>query len=373
MVTSILPHRSDPDLFEELSLLATEKSSERRRELLSSIADMFYAPAVEVHTDSERQHFADIVGRLLKDVRVAGRAEFSTRIAPDARTPHAVALTLANDDAIDVSRPMLTHSPVLSDNDLVSIASTKTMQHRLAISKRENITERVSDTLISFGEVEVADSLTDNATAMISSQGFSRVGELASNRPSLRRKLSVREDLPLAVAREILPYLNSDDAEDLLDLMGVDGSAELDALIEKATPELLSQRAAKARTRISINSLIHDVAAGKISFDKAILQLVEGGRIPDVALGLALASDLPEQQVVNAIVSVRMEPLAVICKAVDIQVSTYIAADALRTNSVNLPKAAPDQLTLTYGKLTPEAGARSLRFVKVRNTVSPGS
>jgi hypothetical protein len=86
-----------------------------------------------------------------------------------------------------------------------------------------------------------------------------------------------------------------------------------------------------------------------------------------------LALELPEQQVINAIVSTRIEPLAVICKAMNIQPSTYVEADALRTSSVRLPPVKPEALELAYGRLTPDGAARSLRFIKVRNTASAGN
>lgn len=369
-MTNALPvGRSNSDLFEELSLLATEKSAERRRELLSSVADLFYAPTIDAHTEAERQIFADVVGRLLKDVNVAARTGFSERVAPDARTPRDVALRLAN-DTIDVARPVLLYSPALSDGDLVSIAETRTIEHRLAISKRENLTEQVSDALIGHGELAVAESLVDNLSAAISADGFARIGARAPEQPSLRKQLSLREDLPLQTAQDILGYLKPDDAKKLLALMDIDGTAELTALLERATPELIAERGAKARQRIAVRSLMNDVTAGKLSLNAAVGQMVEGGEVHDLSLGLSLASGLPELQVANAIVAVRMEPLAVICKALDIALATYIAADALRTGSVNLPRTPAETLTLNYGRLTVEAALRSLRFVKVRNTAA---
>jgi len=372
VTNNLLSSGSVVDLLEGLSLLAREKSSEKRRELLSNVADLFYSGPADVHTELEVQIFADVVVRLLKDVNLSGRAAFSDRAATDERTPRQVALTLAN-DAIEVAQSVLTHSPTLSDSDLVAIASTKTVEHRLAISKRDYITETVSDTLLGFDEIEITESLTDNATAAISAQGFSRISTLALDRPSLRRKLSVREDLPLAIANEILPYMSADESEKLLKLMGVEGSKGLNALLEKATPELIAQRGAKARRHLSIKGMMKSVALGEASLDAVIEQLVEGGKVLEVAFGLSLASDLPEQQVANAIMSVRMEPLAVICKSLDIRVATYLAVDALRTQSVHLPELSTESLKLAYGKLTLEAAARSLRFVKVRNTLSAGS
>ncbi|MEQ1768590.1 MAG: DUF2336 domain-containing protein [Devosia sp.] len=369
MSAKTLQSRSDTDLLEELSLLAVEKSVERRRQLLSSVADLFYAPGLDAHTVSERQIFASVVGRLLKDVTVAGRAEFSTRVARDDRTPRDVALALAN-DKIEVARPILSYSPVLSEGDLVAIASTKALEHRLAIAGRENITEKVTDSLLEHGELEVAESLTDNTTAAISQDAFSRLVEMASNRPSLSRKLSSREDMPLRTANDLLPYLSADDAAKLVALMGVEGAEELTSLLDRATPELIAQRGAQARRRINVRALLQDVSAGKRSLDEAMGHLTEAGQALDLALGLSLACELPEQQVANVIISVRSEPLAVICKALDILPAIYIAADGLRTASVNLPTVAPATLKAAYDKLTPDGAARSLRFVKVRNHVA---
>jgi uncharacterized protein (DUF2336 family) len=363
---------AEPNLLEQLSRLAVERDGERRRSLLNNVADLFYAPQNDVYTQSEHQVFAALVTRLLRDVDVPGRAAFSERVAPDARTPRDVALVLAN-DVIEVARPVLVHSPSLSEQDVLNIASMKSTEYRLAISQRPNISENVSDVLIKFGELDVAESLADNQTASISEDGYSRMSRMAVARPGLRHALSRREDLPLVTASEILPYLEPDAAAKLLAMMDVEGAVELQSLIEKATPAFLAERAARARRRINVRTLMTQVASSQVPLNDALSRLIEEGNALDLALGLSLVSGLPERQVTNAIVSVRMEPLAVICRALGVATRIYVAADALRTATVRLPTAPPEILREAYEKLSPETAGRGLRFIKVRNTVATGA
>ena len=363
---------ADTTLLEQLSSLAAERDGERRRSLLNSVADLFFAPALDVHTESEHKVFADLVIRLLVDVDVQGRTAFSTRVASDERTPRDVALALAN-DVIEVAKPILVHSPSLSEADVLNIATTKNTEYRLAISQRPHISERVSDVLIRFGELDVAESLAGNQTASISDDGYARMGRMSLARPSIRQALSLREDLPLATASEILPYLPPDAAAKLLDLMGVEGLVELQSLIDKATPAFLSERAARARRRINVRALMMQVSSEQVTLDDALTRLIDEGNALDLALGLSLVSGLPERQTANAIVSVRMEPLAVICRALDVATRIYVAADALRTATVRLPAAPPDVLRQAYEKIAPDTAGRGLRFVKVRNSVEGAS
>ena len=103
--------------------LAREGSSEKRRELLGEISNLF-ADGAEAHNDRETLLFGEVLTKLLDQVPVDDRVLVSNRVASLEQTPRQLALKLANDEAA-VAAPVLQHSPVLTDEDLVTLASEK--------------------------------------------------------------------------------------------------------------------------------------------------------------------------------------------------------------------------------------------------------
>ncbi len=81
--------------------------------------------------------------------------------------PHDIIKALAS-DVPDVSVGILEHSIVLDEDDLVEIIkATSQMEKWMAISRRKNLTSRVSRTLIETKHSQVIASLLDNKTAEI--------------------------------------------------------------------------------------------------------------------------------------------------------------------------------------------------------------
>ena len=84
-------------MFDRLIALSQGKTREKRRDLLVMISELF-TDGAENYTDAETRLFGDVLCRLVDQVSVDVRAQFSERMAPLTCTPHAVALRLASDE-----------------------------------------------------------------------------------------------------------------------------------------------------------------------------------------------------------------------------------------------------------------------------------
>ena len=80
----------------------------------------------------------------LEDERQA-LIELTGRLAPIDRGPINVIGHLSRDDDIEISGPILEQSNMLTDNDLVEIATTKSQAHLSTIAGRKRIGEPVTD------------------------------------------------------------------------------------------------------------------------------------------------------------------------------------------------------------------------------------
>lgn len=191
-------------MLDQLTKLATEKSSEKRLELMNVITNMFIDNTQE-NSQTELELFGDVFTKLLSEMDEDGKAEISQKFAQLTKTPKTFAIALIYENA-DVAAPMLEHSKVFDDDDLINAAKMVTTEHRIAIAKRRFVSAVVTDNLIGYGETTVLHTIFSNETAHISGEGFNHIVENHAEDGELLALLLMRPDLPKAV-KAILPTL----------------------------------------------------------------------------------------------------------------------------------------------------------------------
>jgi uncharacterized protein (DUF2336 family) len=192
--------------FEALEELAKDRSQDGRRELLRVLTDMFLqnSDVVEGHASD---NYSDIVERVLDDVVEEVRAEFSERVARETKLPRPIVLKLAWDD-FDVASPVLEYSPLLTDADLVEVATDKSDGHLMAISRRAELHALVTNILVDRGDEEVIHSVAANPGAEFSDHGYDALANKAKLDEKLQETLVGRPDVPQEFAAQLEPFLS---------------------------------------------------------------------------------------------------------------------------------------------------------------------
>ncbi|MEO8685577.1 MAG: DUF2336 domain-containing protein, partial [Devosia sp.] len=130
----------------------------------------------------------EVLCQLAELVEVEARVHVAKLLAPLERAPGTVVVKLANDD-IEVAKPLLEFSNVLSDDDLIDIISRQSEGHRVAIAGRVNVPERVGEAIVEHGETSSVVRLVRNSTAEFD--------------PSTLRKLVARAHADAEIARDL--------------------------------------------------------------------------------------------------------------------------------------------------------------------------
>src|ERR1700760_41068 len=99
----------------DLLSLAREPSSERRRELLREVTDLFFTPG-DGRQPSELALFDDVLTQLAGEREEGGPANWADRLADVAQPPRRLISRFAA-DTFAVAEPVLTRSVALSDED----------------------------------------------------------------------------------------------------------------------------------------------------------------------------------------------------------------------------------------------------------------
>jgi len=165
--------------------------------------------------EKERKIAEQIFRLLLKDTEVKVRSALAHNLKNSTEIPRDIVIAMAY-DVTEVSLPILECSQVLDDSDLLDIIhSTKENKKFLAISKRNIISEIISDTLVSKGNDEVIDSLINNDGAEISENIFSELIDDYKENPVFMETLTARARLPIGVVEKLVNVVSDSLADTL--------------------------------------------------------------------------------------------------------------------------------------------------------------
>ena len=184
----------------DVAKLLAEPSPAVRAELAGKLAVEIENPNL---SESETALAQDIVRLMAKDVEASVRQALSENLRGATRLPHDIAMKLAN-DIESVALPILEHSKILSDTDLVEIIRSGTPGKQEVIAGREGISENVSAVLVDVGGEKVVAKLMDNATAQITETSMNKVVDRFSESDTVKEKMVKRPTLPPAVTERLV-------------------------------------------------------------------------------------------------------------------------------------------------------------------------
>ena len=170
--------------------------------------------------DEQVAQYDEVLCQLAELVEVEARTHVAKLLAPLERAPGNVVSKLAN-DTIEVAAPLLEFSNVLSDDDLIDIATNQSEEHRIAIAGRTNVPERVGDAIVEHGAGPAVVRLVRNEKAELGKETLHKLVVRASTDASLVSDLRGRADI---------------DWNSLRDEIGAAGQKVLDILGARTAP-----------------------------------------------------------------------------------------------------------------------------------------
>ncbi|CAN0430099.1 unnamed protein product [Discosporangium mesarthrocarpum] len=145
-----------------------------------------------------------ILETLMRDSSIRVRRSLADAVRHMFHVPHDIAAGLARDPERRVAAPVLRHSPVLTDDDLVDIVEDGAADwaHQ-AIASRDNVSQRVSAALVDAGATPTVTRLLKNNTADIGDPALETIVDRAPGVEAWHEPLVKRPRLPLGIARKI--------------------------------------------------------------------------------------------------------------------------------------------------------------------------
>ncbi len=179
--------------FAHFRVLNGEDNQSEREQLFRNMAQLFSYVSDRCDDDQVAQ-YDEVLCQLAELVEVEARAHVAKLLAPLDRAPGTVVVKLAHDD-IEVARPLLEFSTVLSDDDLIDIVASQSEAHRVAIAGRASLNERVGEAIVEHGETASVVRLVRNSNAELDRATLEKLVERASRDAEIAADLRGRQDI----------------------------------------------------------------------------------------------------------------------------------------------------------------------------------
>src|SRR5437763_4413839 len=144
---------------------------------------------------------------LLDDPSPLVRLAMAEVFARSAEAPAAIVQALSLDQP-SIALPVLEHSPLLIDADLVDIVATGNCQTQCAIARRVHLPASVCAAIAEVGTAAAALELIENPHAELAPFSWDRIVERHGHLAAIREAMLVLEDLPSATRAALVAKLS---------------------------------------------------------------------------------------------------------------------------------------------------------------------
>src|SRR6478752_961265 len=158
-------------------------------------------------TEDDRAAAEGALLMLLDDASPLVRQAMAEVFARSAEAPAAIVQALSADQT-SVALPVLEHSPLLIDADLVDIVATGNGEMQCAIARRIGLPASVCAAIAEVGSAAAALELIENPNAELASFSWDRIVERHGHLAAIRESMLVLEDLPAATRLALVAKLS---------------------------------------------------------------------------------------------------------------------------------------------------------------------
>jgi uncharacterized protein (DUF2336 family) len=270
----------------DVERLLADPSARTRADMATALANEFEAGGL---TAAERHLAEEIFRALTRDAAERVRRALSEHLKDSRDLPHDVALALAHDiDA--VALPMLQHSLVLTDADLIEIIRLGAPGKQVAIAGRAAVAAPVAEAIVDASNPAAVARLVGNDGAELGADVLRRVVERYPNDAAIHTPLVGRKVLPPVVLERLLALASDSLHKTLVERHDLPGSVASDLILqirERATAELLSAGVAEddaerlarqlnANGRLTASLILRTLCLGDLAFlEAAFAELAE--------------------------------------------------------------------------------------------------
>jgi uncharacterized protein (DUF2336 family) len=350
--------------FSKLLALAGETSSEKRRELLRDVTDLFFETQSN-QSAKETELFDDVLRSVAAEMQSDSLAELANRIAEAATPPAKLTRDLANNPQASIAGRILQRCTGLTDEDLVGVLRRHGQDHARAIAQRANVSEQVSDVIVERGDDATLDMLIRNDGARLSRHSMETVVDRAQRNDVLHAGVVGRRDLPIDLLNEMYFIVENRLRTAILTRNAQVDPAEVEAAVARARTRMTKSLEENSADERNARMFIERKIASRELTGSLLVSLLRDKMQNHFIYGLAEMTGL-DFGATRAIVQRQdFDALAMICRASDIDRPLFVTMAVLISGADKAVQRA-EEFGRLFAAVPIDAAQRAMRFYKVR-------
>jgi len=281
-------------------------------------------------SDDERKFARKLLKHIAEDSAEMVRRALAITLKNSPKLPRDVAVKLSG-DIETIAVPVLTHSPVFTDDDLVEILKSKAAAKIIAVAKRVSVSDHVARAIIRFGDSRAVAEVAANDGALISEETASAMLDIYKNDDLIAQSMISRRDLPPKIVEKMITLVSEDVAVQLTKRHSIPVDLAIDLATrsrERATLDFIDQSWVSkdlkglvvrihGEGRLTTSLLIRAICSGQMRFaeqalailsgvsvQKAVLMIHDGGPFGLKALCLRAGLNENMAQIIRAAVTI---------------------------------------------------------------------
>lgn len=226
-------------------------------------------------SEVERAAAQEIIRLLADDAAELVRKSLAVTLRTSSLLPHDVAVRLSR-DVQSVAVPVLSYSPVFTDEDLAEIIRSGGPVRQIAVARRETLSEPVTTALAQHGVEEAVVIACANTQAVFSDSGMTAVLDRFGDSEVVQNTLVNRPHLPVSVTEKLIHLVSQSLKEQLVSRHAIQPETAVqitEATQERATLDVADQTGA---SRDPAALARHLVIAGRMTPSLMLRALARG-------------------------------------------------------------------------------------------------
>ena len=251
----------------------------------------------KILSDAERTFAHKLLKHIAEDSAEMVRRALAVTLKNSPKLPREIAVKLS-EDIESIAVPVLTHSPVFTDEDLVEVLKSKAAAKVIAVAKRVSVSDHVARAIIRFGDSHAVAEVAANDGALISEQTASEMLDIYKNDDLIAQSMIARRDLPPKIVEKMITLVSEDMAVQITKRHSVPVDLAIDLATrsrERATLDFIDQswvaKDLKALVitihkegRLTTSLLIRAICSGQMRFAEHGLAILSGVSVQKAVL-----------------------------------------------------------------------------------------
>lgn len=337
----------------------------RRAAMLRQIAELLLARA-DLLGNGQLAIFDEILIRLIDHVDVQSLAHLSDMLAELGSARLEITRRLAWHEEAAVAAPILQRSGLVLEAELIEIAECRGPAHALAISKRRQIDEALTDILLKQGDTNVCVQLAKNGSAQFSHNGYSKLAAMAERDDELADLLVSRPDVPAELLRELLTRLPRSVRARLLRI----AAPQLREVMRTAIEVVEARICAKAPEPVDYSEAMAKVGElnklGRLN-DSTVNRFAVWHEYRNLVAALSQLAAVPLETIEEFLHEADCYGLIVACRAARLNWTTTLAVISNKPDQSRLSEKNIEQAKEAFEALNLSAAQRLIRFGSIRD------